>query len=55
MTAANNTISGYTLRAQNRIKRRDELQESLREMTAKLESVGAKLRVFRAMERDFES
>ena len=55
VTAANNTISGYTLRAQNRIKRRDELQESLREMTAKLESVGAKLRVFRAMERDFES
>ena len=55
VTAANNTIAGYTLRAQNRIKRRDELQESLRELTAKLDSVGAKLRVFRAMERDFES
>ena len=55
VTAANNTIAGYTLRAQNRIKRRDELQESLREMTAKLDSVGAKLRVFRAMERDYDS
>ena len=55
VTAANNTISGYTLRAQGRMKRRDELQESLREMTAKLDSVAAKARVFRAMERDFDS
>ena len=55
VTAANNTIAGYNLRAQGRIKRRDELQESLREITAKLDSVAAKLRVFRAMERDFES
>ena len=55
VTAANNTIAGYTLRAQGRIKRRDELQESLREMTAKLDSVSAKARVFRAMERDFDS
>ena len=55
VTAASNTIAGYTLRAQNRIKRRDELQESLRDMTAKLDSVAAKARVFRAMERDFDS
>ena len=55
VTAANNTIAGYNLRAQGRVKRRDELQESLREITAKLDSVAAKLRVFRAMERDFES
>ena len=55
VTAANNTIAGYTLRAQGRTKRRDELQESLREMTAKLDSVTAKARVFRAMERDFDS
>ena len=55
VTAANNTITGYNLRAQGRTKRRDELQESLRELTAQLDSVAAKLRVFRAMERDFES
>ena len=55
VTAANNTISGYTLRQNTRIKRRDELAATLREQTAKLESVTAKLRVFKAMERDFES
>ena len=55
VTAANNTISGYMLRQNTRIKRRDELAATLREQTTTLESVGAKLRVFRAMERDFES
>ena len=55
VTAANNTISGYTLRQNTRIKRRDELAQSVRELTAKLDSVQAKARVFRAMERDFES
>ena len=55
VTAAKNTIAGYTLRQNSRFKRRDELAESLRQMDAKLEGVQAKLRVFRAMERDFES
>ena len=55
VTAANNTIAGYTLRANNRIKRRDELQQKLREVTSRLDSVSAKARVFRAMERDFDS
>ena len=55
VTAANNTISGYTLRQTTRAKRRDELAAQLRELTAKLDSVQAKARVFRAMERDFES
>ena len=55
VTAANNTISGYTLRQTTRVKRRDELAETVRELTAKLDSVTAKVRVFRAMERDFES
>ena len=55
VTAANNTISGYTLRQTARVKRRDELTESLRQLDAKLEGVKAKTRVFRAMERDFES
>ena len=55
VTAAKNTISGYSLRQAARIRRRDELSEQLRDITGKLESVNTKVRVFRAMERDFES
>ena len=55
VTAANNTISGYTLRQETRAKRRDALSQQLRELSAKLDGVQAKTRVFRAMERDFES
>ena len=55
VTAANNIIAGYTLRQNSRIKRRDELAESLRQLNAQLDSVSAKARVFRAMERDFDS
>jgi len=55
VTAANNTISGYTLRQTTRAKRRDELAVQQRELTAKLDSVSAKAKVYRAMERDFES
>ena len=55
VTSANNVITGYTLRQNSRAKRRDELAESLRQLNAELDSVAAKARVFRAMERDFES
>ena len=55
VTAANNTIAGYTLRQTTRLKRRDELQQQVRENTAKLDGVQAKVKVFKAMERDFES
>ncbi len=55
VTAAGNTIAGYTLRQNNRQKRRDDLQQAIRELTSKLDAVTAKLRVYRAMERDFES
>ena len=55
VTAANNVITGYTLRQNSRAKRRDELAEALRQLTAQLDSVTAKARVFRAMERDFDS
>ena len=55
VTAANNSISGYTLRQQTRQKRRDELTAQLRDLTAQLDSVTAKVKVFRAMERGFES
>ncbi len=53
--AANNAITGYTMRYDGRAKRAQTLQEELREITAKLDGVQAKLRVFRAMERDYES
>ena len=55
VTAANNMISGYALRQSTRLKRRDELSQSIREITGQLDSVSAKARVFRAMERDYES
>ena len=55
VTASNNTIAGYTLRQNTRLKRRDELAQQLREYTGKLDSIAAKTRVYRAMERDFDS
>ena len=55
VTAAGNTISGYTLRQATRTKRRDELSQTVRDLTAKLDSVEAKAKVFRAMERDYEN
>ena len=55
VTACNNAISGYTLRQTNRQKRRDELSQENRELVNQLDGVQAKIRVFRAMERDFES
>ena len=55
VTAANNTISGYTLRQSSRAKRMEEAGQRLRELTTQLDSVTAKARVFRAMERDFEN
>ena len=55
VTAANNTIAGYTLRLQSRTRRREELAGQVRSLTASLDSVVAKLKVFRAMERDYES
>ncbi len=55
VTAANNTINGYAMRQASRVKRAEELENQSRELTAKLDGVQAKIRVFRAMERDFEN
>ena len=55
VTAAGNTIAGYGLRQSSRAKRRDELGQKLRQLQQTLDSVTAKARVFRAMERDFDS
>ncbi len=55
VAAAQNTISGYELRRNARLQQRDGLSQELRTITGELESISAKARVFRAMERDFES
>ena len=55
VTTAQNTISGYELRRNTRLQKRDGLGQQIRAITGELESVSAKARVFRAMERDFES
>ena len=54
VTAAGNTIAGYTLRQKTRNQRRDELRDQLQKLHSELESVSAKTRVFKAMEQDFE-
>ena len=55
VTAAQNTITGYELRRNARIQKLDGLDRALRDLTGELDSVSAKTRVFRAIERDFES
>ena len=55
VTAAQNTIAGYELRRNARQQKRDGLSQELRTISGELDSVAAKARVFRAMERDFES
>jgi len=55
VTASSNMINGYTLRQTTRAKRRDDLDQQLRELNARLDGISAKVRVFKAMERDFES
>ena len=54
VTAANNTIAGYTLRQSTRNARRDELFNEMQQLRSQLESVSAKAKVFRAMEQDLE-
>ncbi len=54
-TAAQNTIAGFVLRQNTRLQHRDELANEVRTMTAQLDSIQAKLKVFKAMERDFEN
>ncbi len=55
VTAVGNTIAGYSLRQKTRAQRRDTLSEELRRLDAQLEGTQAKVQVFQAMERDFES
>ena len=55
VTSANNTISGYTMRHNARAKRVEDFTQQLHELNSKLETVSARVKVFRAMERDFEN
>ena len=54
VTAARNTIAGYTLRQSTRNQRRDELFNEMQQLHSKLEAVSARAKVFRAMEQDLE-
>ncbi len=55
VAAANNMISGYAMRQSGRIQKRNELEGQMRSINSQLDSVRAKLKVFRAMERDYEN
>ena len=55
VSSAQNTIAGYELRRNTRLQKRDTLSRELRELNSDFESISAKVRVFRAMERDYES
>ena len=54
VTAANNTIAGYTLRQSTRNQRKEQLQQEVQKISSSLSAVQAKVRVFQAMEQDLE-
>ena len=54
VTVLNNAIAGYTLRQTTRAKRAEELQEKVQNLRSTLDGIKAKVRVFQAMEQDFE-
>ncbi len=54
ITVLKNAIAGYTLRQETRTKRAEALLEKVQSLTSSLESVKAKVRVFQAMEKDYE-
>ena len=53
--AAANAVAGYELRLSKRQSRWEELDRAARAQSGALEGIQAKLRVFQAMERDYES
>ncbi len=53
--AAANAVAGYELRLSKRQARWEELDRAARAQSGALEGIQAKLRVFQAMERDYES
>ncbi len=55
VAAHENTVSGYALRLKGREQRRDTAAQEVRSITTSLDAVSAKVKVYRAMERDYES
>ncbi len=54
ITACENTIAGYRLRAQTREKRRNELKQELDKTSVSLDTLSSRLRMFEEMEKEFE-
>ena len=54
VTTAENTIAGYRLRLSTRTQQRDSLQKQADASAVQLDTLDAKIRMLREMERDFE-
>ncbi|MCI8525840.1 MAG: chromosome segregation protein SMC [Oscillospiraceae bacterium] len=54
VTAARNTIDGYSLRMQARAEKRDRLQKEADASGVQLDTIESKLKMFREMEREYE-
>ena len=54
ITASQNTLEGYRLRAQARIERRDRLSKESSDAAVALQTLQSRLKLFEEMERDFE-
>lgn len=54
VTAAENTIAGYQLRLNTRAQQRDSLQKQADTAALQLDTLDAKIKMLREMERDFE-
>ncbi len=52
--SAQNTIDGYRLRSETRVRKRDTLQKQVSELTVSCNTVQSRLKLFEEMERDFE-
>ncbi len=49
-----NAISGYTLRAQGRLKKRQQLQEQVSQLKIQRDTMDSKIHMYREMEKDYE-
>ncbi|MDD6023115.1 MAG: chromosome segregation protein SMC [Oscillospiraceae bacterium] len=54
VTTAQNTISGYQLRSQGRIRKRQQLQEQVNKDKIACDTLSSKIHMYREMEKDFE-
>lgn len=52
--ALKNAISGYTLRAQGRLKKRQQLQEQASQLKIKGDTMASKIHMYREMEKSYE-